>query len=157
MYAKAFAGLAVLSLSLASLARSDDIESQILSLPVPVSTIYPGQSISEDQLMSRQFRTTAKSRSGIATDILQIIGKEARSRLVAGKPISLKVLRTALAIRKGDTTTASYEEDGFSISTSVVALQDGAAGDIIGARNLSTGTVVQARVMAGGRLLVLQQ
>lgn len=126
----------------------------VRSLPVPADTIYPGQAIAASQLMMRKFQTTDTSLSGIATDADAITGKEARRRLPAGKPIPLSVLQTPLAVRRGATAAASYDEDGLSISTTVTILQDGAVGDIIDARNMSTGAVIKVVVLADGSVKV---
>ena len=130
-------------------------EKTIRSLPVPVETIYPGQAITAGQLTARRFQTTAQSVNGIALDESQIIGKETRRRLVAGQPVSLASLTAPLAIRRGATAIASYNEDGFSISTPVTALRDGSAGDVIEARAAATGAIVKVQVAADGALSVV--
>ncbi len=126
----------------------------IRSLPVPVATIYPGQAITASQLTKRRFQTTAGSLSGIATDTREITGKEARRRLPAGKPIPVSVLQIPLAVKRGATAVASYDEAGLSISMPVTILQDGAAGEMIEARNMTTGAVIKVVVTAGGRVQV---
>jgi flagella basal body P-ring formation protein FlgA len=126
----------------------------IRSLPVPVATIYPGQAITASQLTKRRFQTTASSLNGIATDAREIIGKEVRRRLPAGKPIPVSVLQVPLAVKRGATAVASYDEAGLSISMPVTILQDGASGEVIEARNMSTGAVIKVVVTARGRVQV---
>lgn len=127
----------------------------IRSLPVPAATIYPGQVISPDQLTTRRFQTTPQSLSGVATEAAQILGKETRRRLIAGRPVSLAALSVPVAIRRGAPAIAFYRESGFSISTPVIALEDGSEGDIIDARATATGAVIQVEVQANGELAVL--
>lgn len=127
----------------------------IRSLPVPAATIYPGQAIEAAHLTSRKFQTTPQSLSGIATDEEQIVGKETRRRLIAGRPISLASLTEPVAIRRGAPGVAFYREDGFSISTPVIALQDGSSGEIIDARATSNGAVIKVEVRPNGDLVVL--
>jgi flagella basal body P-ring formation protein FlgA len=127
----------------------------IRSLPVPAVTIYPGQVIGADQITTRRFQTTPQSLSGVATGEEEVIGKESRRRLIAGRPISLSLLTQPVAVRRGDAAVAFYRESGFSISTPVVALEDGAAGDTIDARAAATGAVIQVEVQANGELVVL--
>ncbi len=126
----------------------------IRDLPVPVETILPGETITADRLSTRQFRTTPQSLSGIATSNSEVIGRETRRRLVAGMPIAVGGLVTPTAIKRGSTSTATYREDGFSISTEVVALSDGGEGDIISARALETGSIIKVEVLAGGELRI---
>ncbi len=91
---------------------------------------------------------------GFATSRDQLEGKQATRRLVAGKPIALNALQMPMAVQRGAGVPASYTGNGISISTILVALQDGAAGDVITARNPQTGVVVRASVTADGSLTV---
>jgi flagella basal body P-ring formation protein FlgA len=129
----------------------------IRSLPVPVDTIYPGQPITASQLTKRRFQTTANSLSGIATEENEIAGRETRRRLPAGKPIPLSVLQIPMAVRRGATALASYDVEGLSISMPVTVLRDGAAGDVIDARNMTTGAVIKVVVMAEGVVRVSRE
>lgn len=129
----------------------------IRSLPVPSATIYPGQVIEADLLTSRRFQTTPQSLNGIATDDEQIVGKETRRRLIAGRPISLSALTKPVTIRRGAPGVAFYREDGFSISTPVIALEDGSSGDIIDVRATANGSVIQVEVRSNGELAVLAE
>ena len=126
----------------------------IRELPVPTITIYPNDIITIGSVTQRRFRVTSTSLVGFATDRSSIIGRQARRRLVAGKPIPLSAFGAAIAVRRGASVSAAYLEDGFSISASLVALQDGVAGDEIEARNGGTGVVVRATVQADGSLRV---
>ena len=126
----------------------------IRDLPVPAITIYPNDIITTGSLTQRRFRVTSTSIIGFATDSASIIGTQARRRLVAGKPIPLAAFGVPIAIRRGANVPASYMEEGFSITASLVALQDGMAGDVIEARNNGTGVLVRATVQADGSLQV---
>ncbi len=127
---------------------------EIRDLPVPAVTIYPNDIISGTLLVERRFRVTSTSLVGFATSRAGIVGKQTRRRLSAGKPIPLSALGTPLAVRRGATVSASYFEQGFSISTLLVALQDGSVGDVIDARNTSSGTLVRALVQSDGSVVV---
>ena len=127
---------------------------EIRDLPVPSVTIYPNDIISGSLLIERRFRVTSTSVVGFATNRASIIGMQSRRRLSAGKPIPLAALGIPVAVRRGATVSASYSELGFSISASLIALQDGAAGDVIDARNTSSGVLVRALVRPDGTLQV---
>ena len=126
----------------------------IRDLPVPAVTIYPNDIITSGSITQRRFRVTSTSIIGFATDSASIIGTQARRRLVAGRPIPLAAFGVPIAIRRGANVPASYMEEGFSITASLVALQDGMAGDVIEARNNGTGVLVRATVQADGSLQV---
>lgn len=130
-------------------------ESSIRALPVPRETIYPGEVVTLQRLTDRQFMTTPQSLVGVATSVGEVVGKETRRRLPAGRPISLAGLGAHLAIKRGTPAVASFRDEGFSISTQVIALADGAEGDIIDARAVETGAIIKVQVLQGGELVVL--
>ena len=127
---------------------------EIRGLPVPAKTIPRNAIIASDQVTDRRFKVTATSIGGFATERSELIGKQARRRLPAGKPVPLAALAEPVAVRRGAAVSATYREDGFSISTSLIALRDGAAGETIDARNAATGNIVRATVRADGTLAV---
>lgn len=129
----------------------------IRSLPVPVATIMPGEVIAPEQLLMRRFKTTPESLAGIATESADVVGKEARGRLIAGKPIVIAKLGIPVLVRRGARVTAHYREEGFSISTSVIALSDGSAGSIIDARGVETGAIVKVEILEDGELVIAGQ
>lgn len=148
-------GLAVAVMLLAAGAPAAFAEGAgIRLLPVPSAAISAGEIISASDLTQRKFQTTARSLSGIATEADEITGKQARRRLLPGRPVPLSALARPMAVQRGAKVTAAYEEAGLSISTQVIALQDGAAGDVIDARNPTTGAIVRAEVLPSGSLAV---
>jgi flagella basal body P-ring formation protein FlgA len=149
--------IACISSGLTTPRAVSDENGSVRSLPVPAATIYPGEVIDADDLTSRRFQTTPQSLSGIATDEEQVIGKETRRRLIAGRPISLAALTKPVTIRRGAPGIAFYREDGFSISTPVIALEDGSSGDIIDVRATANGSVIQVEVKSNGELAVLAE
>lgn len=145
---------AVLAMGFMAVPEARGSEGSITSLPVPAVTLLPGEIVRPSQITERKFRTTPRSLTGIATQVSEVTGKEIRRRLLAGRPIPLSALSKPMAVRRGSKVTVSYEEEGFSISTEAVALEDGATGDVIEARNAATGNVIRAEVLASGRLMV---
>jgi flagella basal body P-ring formation protein FlgA len=146
--------LSQLFAALAILAQAPQALAEIRGLPVPAATIYPGDTISSALLVERQFRVTAASIAGIATNRAVVIGKQPRRRLLAGKPIPLAALGAPVVVRRGAAVSASYMDLGLSISASLVALRDGVAGDMIDARNAASGVIVRAVVRPDGTLQV---
>lgn len=126
----------------------------IRPLPVPAVTIPAGHVMTAADLTQRRFQTTRRSLTGIATKTKEIAGKETRRTLPAGRPIPLSALTEPIAVRRGDKAMVSYAEAGFSISASVIVLEDGSAGSMIGARNVETGQIIRAEVLPGGKLVV---
>jgi flagella basal body P-ring formation protein FlgA len=150
--------ITILAAAAGSMAASAGLVSaedgSIRDLPVPALTIPAGQIINEANLTERRFRTSPRSLAGIATQSGDITGKEARRALLAGRPIPLSALMKPLAVRRGEKVAVSYEDAGLSISTQLLALEDGSNGDLISLRNLATGIVIHAEVMSSGKLAV---
>lgn len=146
------ATLRILALCLALAPVS--VAAEIRNLPVPATTILANETITAGMVVQRQFRVTATSTMGIATSRDQLTGKQARRRLVAGKPIPMSALQMPLAVKRGAGAPAVYATGGITISAYLVALQDGAAGDVITARNPETGIAVRVSVQPDGSLRV---
>ncbi len=128
----------------------------VLDLPVPAATIYPNDIITNLSLTERRFHATPKSVAGFATARSELIGKQARRTLQAGRPVPLTALGVARAVKRGSAVSALYGDDGLSITVLLTALQDGAEGDAIDARNPETGAIVRTRVKGDGTLMVLE-
>lgn len=130
------------------------LRAEIRELPVPAQTITPRSIIRAGDIVYRKFRTTETSVRGIALDAGQILGLQARRRLVAGRPVPLAALGKAVLVERGTRSLALFALDGLSINASLIALEEGSAGDVIMARNPESGIVVQATVSADGTLRV---
>lgn len=132
-------------------------EMSVRALPVPAATLYPGDVITAADLVDRQFQTSPQSLLGIALRADQMVGKAALRRLQAGKPIALSALGKPLTVHRGEAAIAFYREDGFSISTAVIALEDGGVGDVIEARAKDTSAIIRVEVLASGELAVVAE
>ena len=130
------------------------VHAEVRELPVPTQTISPRHVIKDGDLVYRKFRTTDASIRGIALDTDQIVGLQARRRLVAGRPVPLAALGKAILVERGKRSSAIFEIDGLSISANLITLEEGSVGDVISARNPETGTVVRATVSPDGTLRV---
>lgn len=147
----------LLLLAVSTCGAKAEPSSAVRALPVPMSTIPAGQVIRASDLTERKFHTTSRSLLGMATSLSEIEGKEARRRLQAGKPVPLAAVMKPIAVRRGMKVTASYEDAGLSISTQLVALEDGSSGDIISLRNVATGTLVSGEILGDGAIRVQRE
>lgn len=157
MFATVSQSYRVAGTALALLALSSGLPraaAEIRDLPVPAATILPNTVITGKQIRARSFKVTATSIAGFATEASEIVGKQSRRRLFAGKPVPLSALAMPFTVRRGAVVAAVFQDNGFSIATSLVALQDGAEGDVIEARNAATGIIVLAKVKPDGTLEV---
>jgi flagella basal body P-ring formation protein FlgA len=151
---KTLQGMAAASLLLACSSASAGAD--VRALPVPAATIYPNDIITNAFVTERRFRVTERSVAGFATRRSELVGMQARRRLLAGKPVPLAALGMAQIVKRGAIVSAHYDGEGLSILTTLIALQDGAEGDLIDARNSESGVVVRAMVRGDGSLTVTE-
>ena len=127
---------------------------ELRSLPVPALTLYPGDRISPDVMAGKVFSVNAANLQSYVIELRQLDGKYARRTLVAGQPIALASIKERDAVQKGITAPAIYQSGGLVITTVLMPLESGAAGQLIQARNTESGLIVQARVGEDGSLIV---
>ena len=123
-------------------------------LQVPATTLYPGDPVQPGMLAAKSFTGSTKVLSGYVESGAQVEGKFARRTLVAGKPIALSMLKTEDMVFEGQPAQAVFESGSLSITTLLLPLETGGAGDMIKARNPDSGLTVTATVQADGTLKV---
>ncbi len=124
-------------------------------LPVPGVTIYPGDVITEQALVDRDFSddsVMSKMASVRARD--ELVGKVARRTLLAGQPILPNAVGEPTVVANGAKVRLLFEEETLRIFALGTALQSGSAGDIISVRNSTSGLTVSGTVQADGTVHV---
>jgi flagella basal body P-ring formation protein FlgA len=121
-----------------------------IDLPVPRTTIYPGDVISADQIMDRAFIAHTVTRSSIFDKRDALIGKVARRTLLPGQPVPVNAIRDAYLVSQGKASIVVFESGGLSITMHAVALDNGVAGDIVKLRNPDSGVIIQGTVERDG-------
>ena len=126
----------------------------IVRLPVPNQTIYPGQTIRPDMLGWRRLRATRNQLAGLATKTTHLVDRVAKHTLIAGRAVHVSSLRAPFAVNKGQVTTIFFRGDGIEIQGRGVALKDAAAGEFVQVRNVETGRLVSGVAGRDGRVRV---
>lgn len=121
-----------------------------LNLPVPTVTIYPGDTVSEEQLGERAFIANTVQRASVVEQREAVLGKVARRTLLPGQPIPVNGVRDAYLVVQGKATTAVFEAGGLTITLQATALQNGSAGDLVSLRNNDSGATIKGTVAADG-------
>lgn len=96
----------------------------------------------------------AQPAAGAVQNADQIIGMQSRQLIQSNQVIKERLLRQPLVIKKGHQLVAQVHQPGFSISTQVIALQDGAKGETIKVENSKTGKLLFARISPLGTLVI---
>jgi flagella basal body P-ring formation protein FlgA len=141
---------AVIALLLAASPAAADVR----NLPVLTVTLYPGDALSPAMLTDKKFSGNDKVFAAYVHRPEQVTGKFARRTLVAGLPIAVAAIKDRDVVLQGQAAMALFEADGLSISTTLLALESGAAGDLIKARNPDSGVTVTAIAQGDGTLRI---
>jgi len=84
----------------------------------------------------------------------QVVGKELRRHLRAGEPLRLSHLKSPLVVRRGERVVMEAGGAAVSVVTSGRALANGQVGDQIRVQNEQSQRVVEAEIIAPGRVRV---
>jgi len=114
--------------------------------------IAPGQSISQADIEARQTDLTNMPRS-VVTDLSQIVGTAAQSRITAGMPLRMDLLRTVNAVKFDQPVKLVAQGPGFSISSEGRALGNAAPGESVQVRT-GSGQIISGVVKDGGTVEV---
>jgi flagella basal body P-ring formation protein FlgA len=144
------AGIAIVLATAMALAGAGAALAQNIDLPVPRVTIYPGETISADQLADRAFIASTVTRASVIGDRRVLLGKVARRTLLPGKPVEVNAVRDAYLVNQGKSSLVVFQNAGLTITTQAVALDNGAAGDVVKLRNPDSGLVIQGTVDRDG-------
>jgi flagella basal body P-ring formation protein FlgA len=121
-----------------------------VDLPVPRATIYPGDTITDDQVTERAFLAHTVTRATVIDDRQSLIGRVAKRTLLPGQPVPVNAVRDQYLANVGKSSLVVYSAGGLTITTQAVALQNGVAGDVITLRNPDSGVVIQGTVAPDG-------
>jgi flagella basal body P-ring formation protein FlgA len=125
---------------------------EMRTLLVPIQTIDRGAIVGDVALREKSFILGDSQLPNWVSARTEIVGREARRTLAAGKPIPVAALKIPDAVKRGRPARAIYRSEGLEITTVLTPLQDAPAGAVITARNPETGVVVEALVAANGEL-----
>ena len=149
--ARLFLILPAVLLALAGMALPAAAQETVL---IPTRTIYPGETITADLLQEVPLRRQLRNPGGVERDWRALDGKVARRTLLPGRMIPTGSVRDAWIVEPGKPVQALYVHGGLQIVLSAVALQAGAAGDMVRLRNVDSGTIFSGVVMADGTVRV---
>ena len=85
-------------------------------------------------------------------DRSQVEGRVAKRLLLSGKPIALAYLKNFGLVTQGVPTKVILKKGGLLITTMLIPMESGSAGQMIEARNPESGKIVQTLVDADGNL-----
>jgi flagella basal body P-ring formation protein FlgA len=96
----------------------------------------------------------SRLRAGAAQDLDAVVGQALRRPAQAEQPLLLADLSQAMAVERGQTVMMLYEVPGMSLSAQGRAMEAAPRGAVVPVMNLASRAVVQAQVIAPGRVRV---
>jgi flagellar basal body P-ring formation protein FlgA len=124
------------------------------AVPVPLVTLYVGDTLSSSQIGQRRYRTDWLARNQFARANSEVAGLTVKRTLVKGRPIALADLGPASLVSEGDMITAVFAGGSLQIAAQMLALDSGSDGATVRLRNPESGAIVQGRVAGFARVVV---
>ena len=121
---------------------------------IPTRTIYPGEAIPQDALQLARVRKGKATTTIFARRADELVGKVAKRTLLPGRFVPLAAVRDAYLVQQGAPVQVMFITNGLTISLTAVTLEAGSAGDVVKVRNVDSGAVFSAVVMADGTVRV---
>jgi flagellar basal body P-ring formation protein FlgA len=125
-----------------------------LSVPVPTTTIYPGDIIDDGMIVERSVQPKQVGRMMIVPDRAELVGKVARRTLLPGRPVPVIAVAEPDLIPRGAPVELVFQEGGLTILAQAMSLEAGSAGDVIRVRNMDSGLIIKAVVQLDGTVRV---
>lgn len=129
---------------------------EVVEAPVCATRLLPETVIRAGDLRMGRIRKTLLQYE-IARSIDRIVGMQLRRPVAAGMPIRLEDLVRPVLVQRGGVVRLELQAADLFISSQAVALEAGAAGDIIRVQPKSSSAVVTAQVTAPGQVSVIIQ
>lgn len=92
--------------------------------------------------------------SGFMTDPSEAVGMQAKRSLTAGSALNSNVIAPPKLVRRGQRVTLLAQGKGIEVRSEGKALTDGAKGERIRVKNLSSNRIVQGIVSADGLIMI---
>ncbi len=128
---------------------------ELVTLPAPGVTIYPGDIIKDSWLVDHEYPSgIATTRGDIILNRAAIVGKIARRTLLPGAPIPSNAVADPKIVANGAKVRIVFEEEGLTITAYAAALQAGGVGEVISLRNLDSGLTISGTVQPDGSVRV---
>jgi flagella basal body P-ring formation protein FlgA len=121
---------------------------------IPSRVIYPGETIGLAALKEVTLLPGRHKPDAVVTTEQELDGKVAKRTLLPGRYIPANAVREAWLVEQGGPVQVYFIAGGVSISATAVALQPGAAGDLVKVRNVDSGKIFSGTVMADGTIRV---
>lgn len=123
----------------------------LLAGPAAADALVPTRTIRALSIIGPEDLARAEGPAAGLTDPADVVGQEARVTLYAGRPIRPGDIGPPAVVERNALVELVYAAGGLSIRAEGRALARGGAGDRVRVMNLSSRTIVVARLAGDGR------
>lgn len=116
--------------------------------------VYPGEVIGAGMLEEVPLVRGNRKLGPIFQEAAKLHGKVARRTILPGRLIPPNSVREAFLVQAGAPVEVTLVEKSLVITATAMALEPGAAGDVVKLRNIDSGRVFSGVVMADGTVRV---
>ncbi len=127
---------------------------EMVELPTPTHRLPPGAAISAQDLRLTRLPAASLRAEPVRT-LADAIGMAPRHAAAAGQPLARSEMMRPVAVEKGARVTMELEAPGLAVVTVGQAAESGGIGDRVPIINLSSRAVVEAEIVATGRVRVM--
>ncbi len=120
----------------------------LMAIVTATNNLSPGTRLSEDNLQMQYFDISTL-RGETTLSIAAVVGSRVKRHVQQGRPLLSSLI---CLVCKGDPVSLYVRNNHLSIKSSGTALSDGSMGQIIAAKNNSSGRRVEGRVVAVGEI-----
>ena len=122
------------------------------SVVVPRVALAAGTILTSDMLEERM--TNQPPGGALMKGVSEAVGLRLVTALQPGNVLTTRNVARAPTVMKGETVTLIAEGEGFSISATARAEEDGFEGDLVSVRNLKSGILLSGRVAQSGTVII---
>jgi flagella basal body P-ring formation protein FlgA len=126
---------------------------EMMQVPVLKRRLQSGDIISQDDI-EWEAQPANHIRKNTIADSSQLIGKSPKRMVSEHRPIRTDEIAGPLLINKGARITLMYKSNALEIKTLGEAIDNGAKGDVIRVKNITSKSIIQGTVETGDRVRV---
>lgn len=108
-----------------------------------------GRILSKADLVSSEI-DLSKTQYGYFTNMDRLVGKQLKRRLPQNKIIRVNYVKAQTLVKRGEIVNIVAENSGYSVKMSGTAMSNGAKGDRVQVKNLSSHRVIEGTVIQTG-------
>ncbi len=127
---------------------------EAILLPVLSRKIQKGETIKEGDIEIVEHPKRFEDRN-IVLKKEDLIGKVIKNNVSAKNPVPIRSIDKPLMVKKSSSVSMVYRAPSIEILAKGTAMQDGALGDMVSIKNVSSGAIVHGKVVSDNQVIII--